>query len=34
VHPNDTPATLAARVFAEEMIAYPEAVRLVAAKLG
>ena len=34
VHPDDTPATLAARVFAEEMIAYPEAVRLVAAKLG
>lgn len=33
VLPNDTHATLAARVFAEELIAYPEAVRMVAAKL-
>lgn len=28
VHPNDTPDELAARVFAEECIAYPEAIRL------
>lgn len=28
---NDTPATLAARVFEQECIAYPEAIRLVAA---
>jgi phosphoribosylglycinamide formyltransferase-1 len=33
VLPKDTHATLAARVFAEELIAYPEAVRLVAAQL-
>jgi phosphoribosylglycinamide formyltransferase 1 len=33
VHPNDTHATLASRVFAEELIAYPEAVRMVAATL-
>lgn len=33
VLPNDTHATLAARVFAEECIAYPEAVRIVAARL-
>jgi formyltetrahydrofolate-dependent phosphoribosylglycinamide formyltransferase len=34
VLPNDTHATLAARVFAEELIAYPEAVRIVAARLA
>jgi formyltetrahydrofolate-dependent phosphoribosylglycinamide formyltransferase len=33
VLPNDTHATLAARVFAEECIAYPEAVRIVAQRL-
>ena len=33
VMPNDTAATLSSRVFAEELIAYPEAVRLVASKL-
>jgi len=33
VRPDDTPETLAARVFAEELIAYPEAVRRVAAAL-
>ena len=33
VRADDTPDTLAARVFAEELIAYPEAVRKVAAKL-
>jgi formyltetrahydrofolate-dependent phosphoribosylglycinamide formyltransferase len=31
VHAEDTPDTLAARVFAEECIAYPEAIRLYAA---
>ncbi|MBN2490762.1 MAG: phosphoribosylglycinamide formyltransferase [Planctomycetes bacterium] len=30
VHPDDTPESLAARVFAEELAAYPEAVRLFA----
>ena len=30
VHPNDTPDDLAQRVFAEECIAYPEAVKLFA----
>jgi phosphoribosylglycinamide formyltransferase-1 len=30
VEPGDTPDTLAARVFAEELRAYPEAIRLVA----
>jgi folate-dependent phosphoribosylglycinamide formyltransferase PurN len=30
VEPGDTPETLAARVFAEERIALPEAVRSVA----
>jgi len=34
VRPDDTPDTLAARVFAEELIAYPEAVRRVAATLA
>ena len=29
VLPDDTPETLAARVFAEECIAYPEAIRLI-----
>jgi phosphoribosylglycinamide formyltransferase 1 len=29
---NDTPDTLAARVFAEECIAYPEAIRMIAKK--
>lgn len=33
VLPDDTPDTLAARVFEEELIAYPEAVRMVAATL-
>lgn len=33
VHPGDTPETLAARILAEEHIAYPEAVRIVAEKL-
>lgn len=33
VLPNDTAASLATRVFAEELIAYPEAVRLVASRL-
>jgi formyltetrahydrofolate-dependent phosphoribosylglycinamide formyltransferase len=33
VLPDDTPDTLAARVFQEELIAYPEAVRMVAAQL-
>lgn len=33
VKPGETPDTLAARVFAEECIAYPEAVRIVAARL-
>jgi folate-dependent phosphoribosylglycinamide formyltransferase PurN len=28
VHPDDTPQTLAARVFAEEKLALPEAIRL------
>jgi len=31
VRPNDTPDTLAARVFKEECIAYPQAIRLFAA---
>jgi phosphoribosylglycinamide formyltransferase-1 len=31
VHPDDTPDTLAARVFEQECIAYPEAIRLFAA---
>jgi phosphoribosylglycinamide formyltransferase-1 len=34
VLPNDTAATLSSRVFAEELIAYPEAVRMVAKGLG
>jgi len=34
VHRDDTVQTLAARVFAEECIAYPEAISLVAADLG
>ena len=34
VHSNDTADTLSARVLAQEHIAYPEAVRLVAEKLG
>ncbi|HLF71542.1 MAG TPA: phosphoribosylglycinamide formyltransferase [Dehalococcoidia bacterium] len=34
VLPNDTPDTLADRVFAAECEAYPEAVRLMAARLG
>lgn len=33
VLPNDTMATLSSRVFAEELIAYPEAVRMVAETL-
>lgn len=28
VHPNDTPETLAARIFEQECVAYPEAIRL------
>jgi len=31
VKPDDTPDTLAARVFAEECLAYPEAIRMLAA---
>jgi phosphoribosylglycinamide formyltransferase 1 len=31
VHPDDTPQTLAARVFEQECQAYPEAIRLYAA---
>jgi formyltetrahydrofolate-dependent phosphoribosylglycinamide formyltransferase len=34
VLPDDTPETLAARIFEQECEAYPEAVRIVAAKLG
>jgi len=34
VKPGDTPDDLAARVFAEECVAYPEAVRQVAAKFS
>lgn len=34
VFPDDTHATLAARVFAEERVAYPEAVRRVASRLS
>ena len=34
VHSNDTVDTLSARVLAQEHSAYPEAVRLVAEKLG
>ena len=34
VLPDDTPEMLAARVFVEECEAYPEAIRMLAAKLG
>jgi phosphoribosylglycinamide formyltransferase-1 len=34
VFPADTHATLASRVFAEELIAFPEAVRIVASRLS
>lgn len=34
VHPGDTPDALAARVFALECEAYPEAIRLVAAQIA
>jgi phosphoribosylglycinamide formyltransferase 1 len=34
VLPDDTPETLAARVFEQECVAYPEAVRIVAERFG